>query len=642
MIGGLSRAVSSSLAACLVIVCSPAARAQDAPAPLGARSLSAAAVAQTAVSLAGRLGGRVTDDRGAPLTGVAITAQGSSLQFAVTDDHGRFAFHGLTPGPYLVRAVLPGYTSSRRELVDVLPAAAAWQAFRLSRLSRAESAIGEQQVQTAGFPGVPVSDSGDASDHDHSSVAWRLRHLKRTVLRDEGPQPTDAGQGDEVDSLDAWLAGEEFDRLARASSMQSMPLDRLPNLPLSGEIQLLTTSSFDSTQQLFSAANVASGVAYFAIGSSAGRLANWAAQLAVSQGELSSWALAGHYEVTLAARHAIEVGVTHGWQRYEGGNPFALSAVANGDRNAGALDVSDHWTLGPRAAVTFGTRYSRYAYIDGPPMWSPSVELRWAPAAGNWVRALVSQQMTAPGAEEFVPAPVGGLWLPSQRTFSTVVPGAPFRPERTRHVELGFEREFGTLVVTARAFRQAVDDQIVTLFGVESAEGPRGDLGHYFVASGGDVEAAGWGIGMSRPVGSRFRGSLDFSRTRAEWTPSSDLMWAALWAPSARRAAERIHDLTTSFETNIPETATRVFTVYRLSTGFARSSLQEPRPGLGARFDVQVSQRLPFLDFTAAEWEVLVAVRNLFRETVDGMSVYDELLVVRPPKRIVGGVLVRF
>jgi hypothetical protein len=643
MTGGLSRAISSSLAACVVIVCAPGAQAQNAPAPMAARSLAAATpVAQTAVALGGRLGGLVTDERGAPLTGAAISAQGSALQFAVTDDHGRFAFHGLKPGPYLVRAVLPGYTSSRRELVEVLPAAAAWQAFRLSRLSLAETAIGEQQVQAAGFPGVPASDSGDATDHDHSSVAWRLRHLKRTVLRDEGPQPVDSGEAGAIEDLDAWLAGDEFDRLVRTSSVQSMPLDRVPNLPLSGQIQLLTTSSFDSAQQLFSDSTVPTGVAYFAIGSSAGRGANWAAQLAISQGELSSWALAGQYEVTLAARHALEVGITHGRQRYEGGNPFALSAVANGDRSAGALDVTDRWTLGPRAAVTFGTRYSRYAYIDGPSMWSPTVELRWAPVKGNWVRALVSQRMTAPGAEEFVPAPVGGLWLPSQRTFSTVVPGAPFRPERTRHVELGFERELGTLLVTARAFRQSVDDQIVTLFGVESAEGPRGDLGHYFVASGGDVEAAGWGVGVSRPVGSRFRGSLDFSRTRTNWTPSSDLMWAALWAPSARRAAERIHDLTTSFETNIPETATRVFTVYRLSTGFARSSLQEPAPGFDARFDVQVSQRLPFLDFTAAEWEVLVAVRNLFRESVDGMSVYDELLVVRPPKRIVGGVLVRF
>jgi hypothetical protein len=35
-------------------------------------------------------------------------------------------------------------------------------------------------------------------------------------------------------------------------------------------------------------------------------------------------------------------------------------------------------------------------------------------------------------------------------------------------------------------------------------------------------------------------------------------------------------------------------------------------------------------------------VRNLFRETAAETSVYDELLVARPPKRLVGGITVRF
>jgi hypothetical protein len=55
-----------------------------------------------------------------------------------------------------------------------------------------------------------------------------------------------------------------------------------------------------------------------------------------------------------------------------------------------------------------------------------------------------------------------------------------------------------------------------------------------------------------------------------------------------------------------------------------------------------VNQALPFLNFTSADWEVLVAVCNLFREATGERSVYDELLVVRPPKRVVGGVRVRF
>ena len=61
-----------------------------------------------------------------------------------------------------------------------------------------------------------------------------------------------------------------------------------------------------------------------------------------------------------------------------------------------------------------------------------------------------------------------------------------------------------------------------------------------------------------------------------------------------------------------------------------------------SRFDLQVRQSLPFLNFTNARWEMLVAVRNFFRETEPDQSVYDELLTVRPPKRIVGGVTLHF
>jgi len=53
-------------------------------------------------------------------------------------------------------------------------------------------------------------------------------------------------------------------------------------------------------------------------------------------------------------------------------------------------------------------------------------------------------------------------------------------------------------------------------------------------------------------------------------------------------------------------------------------------------------QALPFLNFTSGQWEMIVAVRNLFHEDLLDTSVYDELQVARPPKHIVGGVTVRF
>jgi hypothetical protein len=102
-----------------------------------------------------------------------------------------------------------------------------------------------------------------------------------------------------------------------------------------------------------------------------------------------------------------------------------------------------------------------------------------------------------------------------------------------------------------------------------------------------------------------------------------------------------VHDLTTSIETEVPETSTRVAVLCRLSDGFARRE-STGGSGLDARFDVQVRQALPFMDFSSAKWEMLVAVRNFFHDAATDQSIYDELLVVRSPKRVVGGLTLRF
>jgi hypothetical protein len=111
--------------------------------------------------------------------------------------------------------------------------------------------------------------------------------------------------------------------------------------------------------------------------------------------------------------------------------------------------------------------------------------------------------------------------------------------------------------------------------------------------------------------------------------------------PSAVREDERIHDVTTSLETEIPYSATRVVVLYKLNDAFAAFDRVDP-PGFGARFDVRVTQALPFMNFRTSQWEMLVGVRNLFHESLANGSVYDELLVVRPPKRLIGGFTVKF
>ena len=87
-------------------------------------------------------------------------------------------------------------------------------------------------------------------------------------------------------------------------------------------------------------------------------------------------------------------------------------------------------------------------------------------------------------------------------------------------------------------------------------------------------------------------------------------------------------------------TETRLFVVYQLNTA---SSLMDEDPAAGGnRFEVQINQALPFLAFTSAKWEALVAMRNMFYGVGGATSLYDEILVVRAPTRILGGVTVKF
>ena len=138
------------------------------------------------------------------------------------------------------------------------------------------------------------------------------------------------------------------------------------------------------------------------------------------------------------------------------------------------------------------------------------------------------------------------------------------------------------------------------------------------------------------------RGSVEYSITRAHWVSRGDMAAIAVWAPEAiRPQTEDVHGVTTSLETEIPETATRLFFLYKVNTSLAHST-DPTRSTTDSRFGLQVNQALPFMPFGSTRWEVLVGVRNLFRDPAEAGSIYDELLVVRPPKRVVGGVLVKF
>jgi hypothetical protein len=616
-------------------------------------------VARAATANAGAIDGTVTDDAGVPLGGVTVSAFGAMMAFAVTDNVGRFTLEALPPGPYIVRAHCEGFAASKREVVEVGSSAQARFSVVLQRLAGPASSVGtsgqlqDRPVMAAGFAGAagtqvddsPVEEAGaDNSNgpHEHTETAWRIRHAKRSVLKDAtaGVSLPDSEQP----SRSGFDPGSVIDWGSAAASQFAASL--FNDLPFTGEFNLLTMSSFDRPQELFSRSEMPRGVAFLSIGAPAGRNGDWSVQGAMTEGDVSSWVLAGSYaNRALDAAHQYEIGMSYSMQRYEGGNAAALAAVTDGSRNVGAVSGADDWTINDHVLLSYGARYAWHDYLDnGNGMVSPRAAVTLSPTSHTRVRVLASQRRLAPGAEEFLPPPMPGMWLPPERTFAPLVPGGALRAERARHLEFAIERDLGErYVVTVRRFYQRVDDQLVTLFGVRLLDGPRSDLGHYYVGNAGQVEADGWGVSFSHAVTPRLRGTVDYSQSHARWALSAESALLSEWAPSTvRDEFEDVHDLTTTIETDIPETATRLYLLYKLNNAFTRANVDSTAAGPGARFDLQVHQALPFLPFTNTNWELLVAVRNLFREPVADGSFYDELLVVRPPKRIVGGLLVRF
>jgi outer membrane receptor protein involved in Fe transport len=338
--------------------------------------------------------------------------------------------------------------------------------------------------------------------------------------------------------------------------------------------------------------------------------------------------------------------MSYAMQRYLGGNVDAIAAMGDGRRKAGEMYAFDRWSLTPRLDVSYGARYARYDYLANETLFSPkaSVTVRPLPRGLLRLRGMVSRREIAPGAEEFL-VPSTGMWAPPGRTFSPTSRRAGFRPEQINHYEVAAEHPFADdVVLGVRAFRQQVNDQLVTLFGLSVPGASPAGIGHYYVGNTGDVDARGWGVSVSRAVTDGIHASIDYTQTDTEWLrPSPGSARVALVMPSVvRRQFEQLHDLTTSIESEVPRFDTHVFIIYKLNSGFTGSDAATRGPRFGSRFNVEVSQALPFLNFASAQWQMIVAVRNLFQEDLLETSVYDELQVVRPPKHVVGGVTVRF
>ena len=310
----------------------------------------------------------------------------------------------------------------------------------------------------------------------------------------------------------------------------------------------------------------------------------WGVRGAVTMGDSGSWVLAGSYLAELTADHVIALGASYSKQRPP--QEVDLTSVERStsnlyaDREVGSVKADGQWTLSRRMSVGYGAALARYGYLEQGRLFSPHAEVVVEPVARTRVRVAVARNMSAPGAEEFLPS-AAGFWLPPERTFAPLSSLEPLQAQRTRHVELALERDLGSAsIISVRRFQQRVASQTITVFGVEPG-GASSASDHYYLANARGLDAAGWGVSLSHELAGRVRGAVAYSVTRSQWEP-----WRGAWfLPQAasvwRTGPERFHDVTTSVEAEIPETATSVFVLARVNTAFSRAAAMSVGPGVG-------------------------------------------------------------
>ena len=641
---------------------------------------SSQSVAEARAVATGELAGVVTAADGAPVGDVLISLSGpGGSSLAVSDSAGRFWFDALPVGRYLIRTHAAG---GDRRFVQVAPGEALFEplvlggstevsrelqlaggAFQFGNVPLARIPAADDTPPSRGEPGdtapgptsVPdESDAGsrmtEAGGRQRSAKMWRLRRARRSVLKDRtfGASLARRGGARVPGSGEAGsLAGRWT---AAGHAPLEPPLAGLPGLPISGEVQLLTRATLAGPSFFWPSDAWPGQVAYVSVAPSGA--ADWALRGTVDMttGETSSWAIAGWYAATPSDDHDVQVALSYSRQAHAGAADLRLDGarpveVGVPSREVGRIDAVDTWTVSPALEVGYGAELARYGYLEDGRLLSPRASVTLSPVNQTRVRVALSRNMTAPGGEQFLP-PLDGVWLPPERTYTSLSGFQDLHAEQVRHVEAGIEHDLGERsVIGVRRFSQTVDGQLMAMF-APGVQAPLGTLpasgGHYYLTAAGGVDVEGWGVTFSHEIEERLRGAVDYRVVRSEWTPPGARSMAEPTAEWFRTGRERFHDVTATLEAEIPETSTRVAARCRVNTAFSRPFHDGVTSGLDTRFDVQVTQTLPFAPFEGSSWELLVALRSLFHEQTPGASVYDELLVVDPPRQLVGGLVVHF
>jgi outer membrane receptor protein involved in Fe transport len=541
--------------------------------------------------------GWVEDTRGAPVPGAVISifgkGVGGSGLVTLSDSAGRFFLPSLPAGSYTLRALGAGHQPAPARLITVLP----------------------NRDSTFTVSLTPVGEEGESSLRaepedklTRRELTWLLRHKRRSVLETRDAGPPEAEPGDEP---------------AARRLLASFHPD------LTGTVELMTNPAdfgSDSDGQDEEPASLS-------VLRLRGRIAqsgSWSLGGLVSESEDTIWRMAAEFLIDAEDGHQLQMGSGYGarWRR-----PILPSDRGSrlDDRSVGALFLQDRWEMDDRLTATLGGRFTHIGFLDQANHFDPLFALELRHDAQTRLRGSLAARTLVPGGDLLT---LSSLATAPAIAYAAMDPG--LRPEQSLRVEISLDQDLGDTRVSAHTFYEGVHDQLHNRFDVAS------DGRNLHIANVGGVAMRGMGLTVARRIGDCVTGSMSYTYGHSWRAPRTAAPIEVEYAPSIAIRKGDFHDLVGRLETVLESSDTRLVAYYRMSRLVPVGESRPLAPVRTSRFDVQLSQGLPFLGgLTRADWDLLLAVRNLYYEPSEGALV-DEMAVTNPPRRVLGGIAVRF
>lgn len=336
----------------------------------------------------------------------------------------------------------------------------------------------------------------------------------------------------------------------------------------------------------------------------------------------TTWRAGAEFELTAGDRNTLEVGAVYG-TRFN-----AASLPVGGEidrRSVGAFRVVHALKLFDNVTTRAGGRFVDAPFLRSSRSIDPELSVLIEDAMGDnggssYLRFDVSGDTLFPGLEV----------VTGESDVIALAEGLPvfaarFEPQRTWNRSVAMGLKGASSRMEARIQDQTVTHALLLL--------PSRAIGAPFVANG-DRNRVQIGTVMVEKT---------FGRGQAQ--TGIEYGYGRFGSDPAHSGRPRdFHQITTRFDAYLRRSGTGIAVFHRFHEGAAVANDEgfARLPNRAHRYLVELRQDVPFVpDMIGADMALLISLRNLYYDDVDRRNL-DEFSVVAPPRRITGGIRVKF